>query len=56
MEEEKAKHVGQILKDYRLKKKITIEKISSKTNISIQNLTNIEEGNLNLIAGKFYQR
>ena len=56
MEEEKAKHVGQILKDYRLKKKITIEKISSKTNISIQNLINIEEGNLNLIAGKFYQR
>ena len=56
MEEEKAKHVGQILKDYRLKKKITIEKISSKTNISIQNLINIEEGNLDSIAGKFYQR
>ena len=46
MEEEKVKHVGQILKDYRLKKKITIEKISNKTKISIQNLINIEEGNL----------
>jgi cytoskeletal protein RodZ len=56
MEEEKVKHVGQILKDYRLKKKVTIEKISNKTKISIQNLINIEEGNLDLIAGKFYQR
>ena len=56
MEEEKVKHVGQILKDYRLKKKISIEKISNKTKISIQNLTNIEEGNLDLIGGQFYQR
>ena len=56
MEEEKVKHVGQILKDYRLKKKITIEKISNKTKISIQNLINIEEGNLHLIGGQFYQR
>ena len=56
MEEENVKHVGQILKDYRLKKKITIEKISNKTKISIQNLTNIEEGNLDLIGGQFYQR
>ena len=56
MEEEKVNHVGQILKDYRLKKKITIEKISNKTKISIQNLINIEEGNLHLIGGQFYQR
>ena len=56
MEEEKVKHVGQILKDYRLKKKITIEKISNKTKITIQNLINIEEGNLDLIRGQFYQR
>ena len=56
MEEEKVNHVGQILKDYRLKKKITIEKISNKTKISIQNLINIEEGNLGLIGGQFYQR
>ena len=56
MEEEKVKHVGQILKDYRLKKKISIEKISNKTKISIQNLTNIEEGDLDLIGGQFYQR
>ena len=56
MEEENVKHVGQILKDYRLKKKITIEKISHKTKISIQNLINIEEGNLDLIGGQFYQR
>ena len=56
MEEEKVNHVGRILKDYRLKKKISIEKISNKTKISIQNLTNIEEGNLDLIGGQFYQR
>ncbi len=55
-EEEKVKHVGQILKEYRLKKKITIEKISRKTNITIQQLINIERGNLDLIAGKFYQK
>lgn len=56
MEEEKVKHVGQILKDYRLKKKITIEKISRKTNITIQQLINIERGNLDLIGGQFYQK
>lgn len=56
MEEEKVKHVGQILKDYRLKKKITIEKISRKTNITIQHLINIERGNLDLIGGQFYQK
>ncbi len=56
MEEEKVKHVGQILKDYRLKKKITIEKISRKTNITIQQLINIERGNLDLIVGQFYQK
>ena len=32
------------------------KKISSKTNISIQNLLNIEEGNLGSIGGQFYQR
>ena len=56
MEEENVKHVGQILKDYRLKKKITIEKISRKTNITIQHLINIERGNLDLIGGQFYQK
>ena len=48
--------IGQTLKNYRLKRKLTLEKISDKTKISIQNLNNIENGNLHLIAGEFYQR
>ena len=48
--------IGQTLKNYRLKRKLTLEKISYKTKISIQNLNNIENGNLHLIAGGFYQR
>ena len=48
--------IGQTLKNYRLKRKLTLEKISNKTKISIQNLNNIENGNLHLIAGEFYQR
>ena len=48
--------IGQTLKNYRLKRKLTLEKISYKTKISIQNLNNIENGNLHLIAGEFYQR
>ena len=48
--------IGQTLKNYRLKRKLSLEKISNKTKISIQNLNNIENGNLHLIAGEFYQR
>ena len=48
--------IGQILKDRRLKKNVSIEKISNKTKISIQNLINIENGELHLLAGEFYQR
>ena len=48
--------IGQILKDRRLKKNVTIEKISNKTKISIQNLINIEEGKFHLIGGRFYQK
>ena len=48
--------IGQTLKNYRLKRKLSLEKISDKTKISIQNLNNIENGNLHLIAGEFYQR
>ena len=48
--------IGQILKSYRIKKKYTIDKVSDKTKISIQNLENIEEGDLHLIGGKFYQK
>ena len=48
--------IGQTLKNYRLKRKLTLEKISYKTKISIQNLNNIENGKLHLIAGEFYQR
>ena len=48
--------IGQTLKNYRLKRKLTLEKITDKTKISIQNLNNIENGNLHLIGGEFYQR
>ena len=48
--------IGQTLKNYRLKRKLSLEKISDKTKISIQSLNNIENGNLHLIAGEFYQR
>ena len=55
MSEEHIK-IGQILKTFRQKKKYTQEKISDKTKISIQNIVNIEEGNFDLIGGKFYQK
>ena len=48
--------IGQRLKNSREKKNLTIEKISKKTKISIQNLINIENGELHLLAGEFYQR
>mgnify|MGYP000468736113 CR=1 FL=1 len=34
--------IGQTLKNYRLKRKLSLEKISNKTKISIENLSNIE--------------
>ena len=48
--------IGQILKTRRVKKKFTLDKISNKTKISIQNLQNIEEGNFDSIGGRFYQK
>ena len=48
--------IGQRLKNSRVKKKLTLENISKKTKISIQNLINIENGELHLLAGEFYQR
>ena len=48
--------IGQTLKNYRLKRKLSLEKISDKTKISIENLSNIENGKFHLIAGEFYQR
>ena len=48
--------IGQQLKDTRLKRGLTLEKISNKTKISIQNLDNIESGRGYLIAGEFYLR
>ena len=48
--------IGQTLKNYRLKRKLSLEKISNKTKISIENLSNIENGKLHLIGGQFYQR
>ena len=48
--------IGQKLKNSRVKKNLTLEKISKKTKISIQKLINIENGELHLLAGEFYQR
>ena len=48
--------IGQTLKNCRLKRKLSLEKISNKTKISIQSLSNIENGNAHLIVGEFYQR
>jgi len=48
--------IGQTLKNYRLKRKLSLEKISNNTKISIENLSKIENGNLHFIAGEFYQR
>ncbi len=48
--------IGQTLKNYRLKRKLSLEKISNKTKISIENLSNIENGKFHLIGGQFYQR
>ena len=48
--------IGQTLKNYRLKRKLSLDKISNKTKISIENLSNIENGKLHLIGGQFYQR
>ena len=48
--------IGQQLKNTRLKRGLTLEKISNRTKISIQNLENIENGKSYLIAGEFYQR
>ena len=56
LENESYVQIGQILKNSRVKKKITIEKISAKTKISVQNLNNIENGRFHHLAGEFYQR
>ena len=48
--------IGQQLKNTRLKRGLSLEKISYKTKISIQNLEHIENGKSYLIAGEFYQR
>ena len=48
--------IGQTIKNYRLKRKLSLDKISNKTKISIENLSNIENGKFHLIPGEFYQR
>ena len=48
--------IGEILKNARIKKNISLEKVSFKTKISIQNLNNIENGKIHLFAGVFYYK
>ena len=50
------KQIGLFLKTKRHKKNLTKEKITKKTNISIQNIINIENGRFNLLHGEFYQK
>ena len=48
--------IGDILSSKRQKKNLSLEKISNVTKISVQNLSHIESGNLNLIVSEFYQK
>ena len=48
--------IGQILKGYREKRGYSLDKVSNKTKISIQNIQNLEEGKFDLIGGLFYQK
>ena len=48
--------IGQKLKNARLKRGLSLEKISNKTRISVQNLDIIENGKCHLISGEFYRR
>lgn len=48
--------IGYKLRSIRIKRNLTLDKISEKTKISIQNLENIEEGRLDLLPGAFYQK
>ncbi len=50
------KEIGLFLKTKRQKKNLTEEKIAKKTNISMQNILNIESGRFNLLHGEFYQK
>ena len=50
------KEIGLFLKTKRLKRNLTEEKIAKKTNISIQNIINIENGKFESLHGDFYQK
>ena len=56
MNQELLQQIGQIFRQKRIKKNYSLEKISEITKISIKNLIYIEEGNLQKLPGKFYEK
>lgn len=56
MNQELLKNIGQILRNRRLKRDISLEKISENTKISIKNIIYIEKGEFHKLPGVFYQK
>ena len=56
MNQELLKNIGQILHNRRLKRDISVEKISENTKISIKNIIYIEKGEFHKLPGVFYQK
>ena len=56
MNQELLKNIGQILHNRRLKRNISVEKISENTKISIKNVIYIEKGEFHKLPGVFYQK
>ena len=56
MNQELLKNIGQILHNRRVKRNISLEKISENTKISIRNIVYIEKGEFHKLPGVFYQK
>ena len=56
MNQELLQQIGQIFRQKRIKKNYSLEQISEITKISIKYLIYIEEGNLQKLPGKFYEK
>ena len=56
MNQELLNDIGQILRNRRVKRDISLEKISENTKISIKNIVYIEKGEFHKLPGVFYQK
>ena len=56
MNKELLNDIGQILRNRRVKRDISLEKISENTKISIKNIVYIEKGEFHKLPGVFYQK